>query len=91
MQAKLEANDVLAFAEVRNGSQRFEICNFGTDDGRGALLSLCRDGDEELLQLQLRPGDAAVVKIGPGRWNVVNLSTPTEPQPATLLWRALRN
>lgn len=89
MQATLEPNTVMKFAEFRSGYQRFEICNFGTDDGGGAPLSLRRDGHHE--RLDLKPGEAAVVQIGPGRWNVENLSTSTEPQPATLLWRSLRN
>lgn len=89
MQATLEPNDVMEFAEVQSGYKRFEICNFGTDDGRGAPLSLRKAGHNE--QLHLQPGDAAVVRIGPGQWNVENVSTPSEPQPATILWRALQN
>ena len=88
-QATLGPQSMMGFAEFRDGHRKFEVCNCGDDDGRGAALSLRRKGHMD--RLKLRAGEGAVIWIGPGKWNIVNTSQKDDPQQATVIWRALKN
>ena len=88
-QATIEPQSMMEFSVIREGHRKFEVCNCGSDDGRGAALSLRRKGHTD--RLNLRPGEGAVIWIGPGNWNVVNTSSKDDTQPTTLIWRALKN
>jgi sarcosine oxidase gamma subunit len=88
-QATIGPDSKVEFAVIRDGHRKFEVCNCGSEDGRGAALSLRRKGHSD--RLKLRAGEGAVIWIGPGKWNFVNTSSKDDPQHTTLIWRALKN